>query len=281
MSRVLLFGGTREGHLLAKTLVERGQQVTLSVATEYGERVLEPELRNHPLLAVHSGRLDEKQMEEWIAGGDFGLVIDATHPYAVLVTCQIREICKKLRLPLLRCLRPEQEERGSLEFEKMEAAVQWLDGQEGNILLTTGTKDLETFRSLRDFEERVYARVLPAVKSLEICLSFGLKGRHIIAMQGPFSMETNLSQLREFDCRFLVTKHTGSQGGYSQKLEAAKRAGAASLVIGRPEKERGLSLKETIEAWSRWREKEEEKETGKEQEQAGKGQAKHQEGAER
>ena len=141
------------------------------------------------------------------------------------------------------------------EFENMEAAVRWLEGQEGKILLTTGTKDLETFRSLKDFEERVYARVLPAVKSLEICLSLGLKGRHIIAMQGPFSAETNLSQLREFDCRFLVTKNTGSQGGYSQKLEAAKTAGAISLVIGRPEEEKGLSLEETLEAWSRWREK--------------------------
>ena len=255
MSSVLLFGGTREGHLLAKALVEKGQPVTLSVATEYGEMVLEPELRNHPLLTVHSGRLDEQQMEEWMSGGEFGLVIDATHPYAALVTRQIREICSRLGLPLLRCLRPGQEQRGDLEFENMEAAVRWLEGQEGKILLTTGTKDLETFRSLKDFEERVYARVLPAVKSLEICLSLGLKGRHIIAMQGPFSAETNLSQLREFDCRFLVTKNTGSQGGYSQKLEAAKTAGAISLVIGRPEEEKGLSLEETLEAWSRWREK--------------------------
>ena len=63
MSRVLLFGGTREGHFLAGALVEKGQEVTLSVATEYGEMVLEPELRNHPLLTVHSGRLDEQQMD--------------------------------------------------------------------------------------------------------------------------------------------------------------------------------------------------------------------------
>ena len=50
MSSVLLFGGTREGHLLAKALVEKGQPVTLSVATEYGEMVLEPALRRSPLL---------------------------------------------------------------------------------------------------------------------------------------------------------------------------------------------------------------------------------------
>ena len=274
MSSVLLFGGTREGHLLAKALVEKGQPVTLSVATEYGEMVLEPALRRSPLLEVHSGRLDEGQMEEWLAGGAFGLVIDATHPYAALVTRQIRDVCGRLHLPLLRCLRPGQEQQGDLEFGQMEEAVRWLEGQEWNILLTTGTKDLEIFRNLKAFEDRVYARVLPAVKSLEICLSLGLKGRHIIAMQGPFSVETNLSQLREFDCRFLVTKNAGSQGGYSQKLEAAKLAGATSLVIGRPEQESGLSLEETIEAWSRW--KEHQPEDGKQDE---KGQANQQEGA--
>ena len=65
-----------------------------------------------------------------------------------------------------------------------------------------------------------------------------------------------------------------SQGGYSQKLEAAKLAGATSLVIGRPEQESGLSLEETIEAWSRW--KEHQPEDGKQDE---KGQANQQEGA--
>ena len=262
---VILFGGTSEGHELAKALTARGQQVLLSVATEYGEMVLEPELREDPLLGIHTGRLDREQMEQWITAQGAGLVIDATHPYALEVTRQIREICAGRNIPLLRCLRGQenadgqekekgpQNARGDVRFSDSRKAAQWLMEQEDNVLLTTGTKDLEIFSALPCFEERVYARVLPAVSSLEACLRLGLKGRHVIAMQGPFSVETNLSQLHEFDCRFLVTKDTGVRGGFGQKLEAAKLAGAISLVIGRQEREQGLTIEETIAAWSRWR----------------------------
>ena len=57
-------------------------------------------------LIEEAGRLDLPQMEELIRRGDFGMVIDATHPYAAQVSRQIRALCDSLGLPLLRCLRP-------------------------------------------------------------------------------------------------------------------------------------------------------------------------------
>ena len=251
--KVLLFGGTSEGHELARILTGRGQKVVLSVATEYGRDVLEQSLLKSPLLEVRTGRLDLPQMEELIRWGDFGMVIDATHPYADQVSRQIRALCDSLRLPLLRCLRPQEGEFGDMVFSKPEEAARWLSGQEGNVLLTTGSKELAAFCGMKDFESRVYARILPMEASLKACLEVGLKGRHIIAMQGPFSVETNVSQLREFDCRFLVTKHTGLQGGYEEKVQAARQSGACLVVIGRPSKEEGLTLNETLEAWEAWR----------------------------
>ena len=61
-----------------------------------------------------------------------------------------------------------------------------------------------------------------------------LRGRHIIAMQGPFSEEMNLVQLREYGCAYLVTKDGGAAGGFSEKIKAAHRARAAAVVIDRP-----------------------------------------------
>ena len=61
--KVLLFGGTSEGHELARILTGRGQKVVLSVATEYGRDVLEQSLLKSPLLEVRTGRLDLPQME--------------------------------------------------------------------------------------------------------------------------------------------------------------------------------------------------------------------------
>ena len=74
------------------------------------------------------------------------------------------------------------------------------------------------------------------------CRSLGFEGRHIIAMQGPFSEEMNLAQLREYGCAYLVTKDGGAAGGFSEKIKAAHRAGAAAVVIDRPGSGEGISL---------------------------------------
>lgn len=154
---------------------------------------------------------------------------------------------------------PEYAGGGVVRVPSVQAAVEWLASREGNILVTTGSKELAAFSQLPDFATRVYARVLPTLPSLSACLDQGLSGRHIIAMQGPFSRETNRSQLAEFNCRFLVTKDTGDNGGFREKVRAAGEAGAVALVIDRPETERGLSdaqglsADQVMERYEQWR----------------------------
>ena len=82
--------------------------------------------------------------------------------------------------------------------------------------------------------------------SLEACTKAGLSPAHVIAMQGPFSMELNEAMLRAIGASFLVTKDGGSAGGFPEKALAAKKTGAKLLVIGRPAPEEGSTLSETI-----------------------------------
>ena len=260
---VLLFGGTTEGRELAARLAGRGQRTILCVATDYGREVLEPELLANPCLDVRIGRMDAEEMRRLILEEEPGLVVDATHPYADQVTRNVREACEKTGRECLRCLRPrsgaESPEGGVVRVPSVQAAVEWLAARDGNILVTTGSKELAAFSQLPDFATRVYARVLPTLPSLSACLDQGLSGRHIIAMQGPFSEETNRSQLAEFNCRFLVTKDTGDNGGFQEKVRAAGEAGAVALVIDRPETERGLSAAQglsadqVMERYEQWR----------------------------
>ncbi|MCB6342265.1 precorrin-6A reductase [Enterocloster lavalensis] len=272
---VLLFGGTTEGRELAARLAGRGQRTILCVATDYGREVLEPELLANPCLDVRIGRMDAEEMRRLILEEELELVVDATHPYADQVTRNVRKACEKTGRECLRCLRPrsgeessgdmgvrsgaESPEGGVVRVPSVQAAVEWLAARDGNILVTTGSKELATFSQLPDFATRVYARVLPTLPSLSACLDQGLSGRHIIAMQGPFSEETNRSQLAEFNCRFLVTKDTGDNGGFREKVRAAGEAGAVALVIDRPETERGLSAAQglsadqVMERYEQWR----------------------------
>jgi len=100
---------------------------------------------------------------------------------------------------------------------------------------------------IRDFAARVYARVLPMEESLQLCQRAGLHPSHILAMQGPFSVEMNIAMLKSVGAKFLVTKDSGSRGGFDEKIAAAREAGAKLVVIGRPPQKEGLSFNGVID----------------------------------
>ena len=99
---ILVFGGTAEGRQVSDYLNERRIPHTVCVATEYGEEVLNP----GGLAAVRRGRMNREEMLEFLREQTFEAVVDATHPYAVEVSANIRAACTETGLPYLRCLRP-------------------------------------------------------------------------------------------------------------------------------------------------------------------------------
>ena len=221
MYKLCVFAGTTEGRRLVELLADAPVEVTACVATEYGEALLTPRDR----LTVSHRRLTEEEMEALLARERFDLVVDATHPYAAEVTENIARACRGAGVEYLRLLReadalPE----GAVYFPDTEAAVNWLAGTEGNILLTTGSKELAKYAALPGFARRVCARVLPMEASLSACRAAGLGPDRIIAMQGPFSREMNAALLEAVSAKYLVTKDTGGTGGFGEKAAAARDA---------------------------------------------------------
>lgn len=243
--KILLFGGTAEGHALALALAQAGHCVTCCVASEYGRDVLEPAEN----LTVLTGRMDEAQMLRRMQDG-YDCVIDATHPYAAQVSGNIRAAALAAGVPYDRLVRPREQAENVLWADSPIDAARMLEDIPGNILLTTGSKDLAAFTALPDYTERVWARVLPSMDSLSHALSLGFPAAHIICMQGPFSQELNAATLRQIGAKTLVTKDTGRAGGFAEKAEAAKQAGANLLVIRRPTVETGLTLDEMLKKYT-------------------------------
>lgn len=254
--KVLVFAGTTEGRELCARLAALGADVTASVATGYGLA----SMARTPGVRVRAGRLGAEEIRA--LARDFPLVVDATHPYAAEATRNIRAACREVGVEYLRLLRPPQEGAGDVAVPDAAAAAAYLRGTEGNILLTTGSRELSFFAALPGFGERCFARVLPSAEAIEACRAAGLSGRHIIGMQGPFSAQMNLALLREVEAAFLVTKESGAAGGFAEKLAAAARAGAATVVIGRPETETGLDFGRALEYLVRRLELEEPKSGG-------------------
>ena len=239
--RILIFGGTTEGRILCEAFSKSGRDATVCTATAYGGAVVD----SLPHIRARSGRMDAEAMAGLIIAGSFGTVIDATHPYANEVTRNIREACDKVHCAYIRVIRGERPEPGASGIRSvpdMDAAVDYLAGTIGNILLATGSKDLARFCRLPGFQDRLYARVLPDATVITACNELGFAGGHLIAMQGPFSHDLNLALLRQFSCMFLVTKSTGRAGGLDEKISAARAAGAEVILVERPDRESGHTL---------------------------------------
>ena len=245
MSKICIFGGTTEGRKLAEFLSGQPCDVMVCVATDYGQTLL-PESEH---VSVSARRLPVGEIVSLLTEKRFDLVIDATHPYAQSITKSIASACREtgtLRWRLLRGASGVSPEHTYVETVSDAAA--FLSETEGNILLTTGSKELAGFSQLPGFSERVWARVLPLQSSLDACAQAGLPASHIFAMQGPFSEAMNAAMLRTIGAQYLVTKDGGAPGGFEEKEAAAKSAGARLVVIGRPPEEEGLSLSKTISA---------------------------------
>lgn len=241
MCEIVIFAGTTEGRELAQFLSRHQVDVHVCAATEYGGELLRME---H--CTVHAGRLDAAQMRELFRQlGEDVLVVDATHPYAAEASANIRKACEGCAA-YLRLLRESSAAAGDdiVPVASVQEAVDFLAGTQGNILVTTGSKELGCFMALPGYRTRVYARVLSAPEAVSSCAALGFAGKHLICMQGPFSEELNLAMLRQFDAKWLVTKESGRSGGFEEKLRAAKRAGARVVLIGRPTAETGMSPSE-------------------------------------
>lgn len=258
MCSILIFGGTTEGRILAEYCHENKISAWVSVATEYGKMVL-PESR---YLHIQKSPMNAGEMEQFIRQENIQLVFDATHPYATEVSKNILTACEGTKTKRIRVVRKNSADMGGpceTEAEEMrrthepenvirvgsvKEAVLYLNSRQGNVLVTTGSKELSLFTALDSFEERIYARVLPFESVISACEQMGIRGKHLIGMQGPFSVEMNQAMINEYHIQYLVTKEAGNVGGYPEKIRAAQNCGIKVIVVGLPGKEEGIAVEE-------------------------------------
>lgn len=237
---ILIFSGTGEGRDLSKALARAGHSVTVCVLTEYGKE----EQGEYEGVTVLAGKKPPEEIVKLLQGMD--VCIDATHPFATHIRESIRTSCEETGVRRIRLVREESdlgETEGVVLVDSAEEAAEYLAGKDGKVLLTTGAKDLPVYASIGP--ERLYPRVLPFASSLDACEASGIPRKNIIAMQGPFIKAINIALMEQFGISYMVTKDSGKEGGFDDKMEAAKEAGATLIVIKRPD-DKGVSAEEIL-----------------------------------
>jgi precorrin-6A/cobalt-precorrin-6A reductase len=246
---ILVLGGTTESRELVLELQQIGYTCLLSVATELGAKMVDP-----TMVRTLVGELDNSSFRELLQREQIKFVIDATHPYAVV----IKEIARNSveaagiiygRLEREPALLPD--DPNVVTVEDYDLAVEALQKDCGGILFTIGVKNLYRFKAFWTEQVRpIWVKIYPEVKSLEVCKELRLNPEQIIAFHGSGNKEILKAIIQMKDITWIVTKESGNIGGCDVKVAAALEMGKKVLVIKRPLNEAGLvfrNIKEVIQ----------------------------------
>ncbi len=227
MHKILIFAGTTEGRALAEFCAANGIPADVSTATEYGSSLLPAGI------GVLSGRLDADEISVLLRKTQYVTVIDATHPYAKDATENIRSACQLLSVPYYRLLRKALPVIGE-SVTSLEEMTALLNQTGETILSTLGSKSIRALTNVRGFRERIWLRLLSSDAISAECAQLGFDPEKLILEKGPFSTEQNLAHIRSSGAHILLTKESGTVGGYPEKAEAAKIAQIRMITLCRP-----------------------------------------------
>ena len=210
---VWILSGTSDGPVIANRLLELNYSVFASVLTyKAGQAYIE-----NPKLHIITGKLNNKdQIINFINKNKITCVVDATHPFAVIISKNLNNACKEINTPLLLF------ERKSLinntnNFFYINDLKDMNNVDNKNILLAIGSRFLnDTASYYINCKANVFTRVLPTYESITKAFGSCIKNSNIAILEPSKNnksiLEKKLCDFWEID--YVLCRESGS---YSQK----------------------------------------------------------------
>ncbi|MEG2984767.1 MAG: cobalt-precorrin-6A reductase [Peptostreptococcaceae bacterium] len=228
---ILVLGGTSDSTRICNLLNEMNKEYIVSVTTQYGADLASKVAKN-----IVIKRMNMEYMINFINENNIDLIIDSTHPYAIEVSKNAIEVTGILNINYIRYERKSLLE--DLDYDKVikvkntEEAYKQANKIGKNIFLGTGSKTIKEFTdNLKN--KNIIARVLPTSEVITMCEEVGLNADNIIAMKGPFSESINKEMYKHYNVDLVITKESGIEGGFLEKVNAAKSLSIPVIVIVR------------------------------------------------
>ncbi len=235
---IWIIGGTSETAQLVKMLKGNTDYI-VSVATETGREMLDDS-------NVVTGRMDKNAMAEFIETNHIKKIVDLSHPYAVEVSENARNISNEKNIDYIRYTRELSDIDTSSCFSSLEECLEFLKTIEGDVFFTTGSKNICDFQKVRNKNRFIY-RVLPTEESIKLCRESNVDLKDIIAALGPFSLEMNIATFKEYKANYVVMKDSGIAGGTAEKVKACQKLKIQPVIIGRKPETGYTSIKSLAE----------------------------------
>lgn len=240
--QILVLGGTREGRELAGALVAAGFTPMTSLAgrtTTAADRV--------PGTARVGGFGGVDGLADWLTNPATAplAVVDASHPYAAVMSANAAAAAARTGVPLLALIRPGWAEHCDAPnwhwVADHDAAAHTAARLGQRPFLTIGRQNLPSYVGPLG-SCAVLARVaeLPRDDANQWPAPWTVR-----AERGPFDLAGELARFAQHDVDVLVTKDSGGPDT-AAKLEAAKRVGVPVVVVRRPSPPPGVPVVHTV-----------------------------------
>jgi len=212
---VWILSGTSDGPLIANRLLELNYSVFASVLTyKAGQAYIE-----NPKLHIITGKLKNKdEIINFIKKNKIKCVVDATHPFAVIISKNLNNACKEINTPLLLFERKSliNNTKNFFYIDDLKD-INNFDLEKKNILLAIGSRFLKgTANYYMNCKANVFTRVLPTHESITKAFGSCIKKSNIAILEPSKNNESILEKkLCDFwEIDYVLCRESGS---YSQK----------------------------------------------------------------
>ena len=242
LMRILILGGTTEASALAALVAGNpGFSPVLSMAG----RTSDPRPLPIPTRIGGFGGVDG--LARYLADQRIEAVVDATHPFAAVMSRNAAEACARAGVPLLALRRPAWEKQAGdrwIVVSSMVNAVTALGESPRRVFLTVGRLELSPFAAA---PQHTYL-----VRTIEP-IGVALPVPNVIAVRdrAPFDQEAERALMERERVEVMVTKNSGGVATYP-KIAAARSLGLPVVVVARPGKPCGVEEVATAEAAFQW-----------------------------
>jgi precorrin-6A/cobalt-precorrin-6A reductase len=232
MPRVLILGGTTEARLLGERLARRGGlDVTLSLAGRTASPV------PHAVPVRVGGFGGARGLADYIVKERIDALIDATHPYATIISENASAAARQTTVPFVVLHRaPWTAVAGDrwIEVNDTRAAVQALGEKSRRVFVTVGRNELAPFAAA---PQHFY--LIRSVDPVDPPLP--LPHARYVTERGPFSEAHDRALMTEHKIDAVVAKNSGGNAAYG-KIAAARALCVEVIILHRPQETDGPAV---------------------------------------
>jgi precorrin-6A/cobalt-precorrin-6A reductase len=223
-SRLLILGGTGEAAALAEAATARDG---LRVVTSLAGRTKNPA----PLAGeTRTGGFGGAEgLRDYLRRDRIDLVVDATHPFAAIISANAAAACAAENIPRLLLARPAWRKQPGdrwIDADDIDGAAAALPAAGRRVFLTVGRNELARFSGVDGAWFLV--RVIDPPEA-----PMPLADCTVVTGRGPFREAGERSLMAEHRIEIVVSKNSGGGATYA-KIAAARGLGLPVIMVRRP-----------------------------------------------